>query len=194
MSKAIPSKSIPKRVLSISTSFDWVRSKTILMWRTIALMIFIAAVSRQVDFLITQADRRAVVLPHAIVYFALALCGVIVGLSLPIFTRRVGETLLRTLLPKTAETKRKELLRSIAACIVFLGMLPVPLWTLPTLNAFLDGHIWLFVEANLSLVLTGFLTGSAWSILLPNRLWLALLFQTVLVFMMLTNILASSSW
>ncbi|KUO95360.1 hypothetical protein [Ferroacidibacillus organovorans] len=194
MSKAIPSKSVPRRILPIAASFTGTSSKAVVLCRSVALAIFAAAVSRQTDLWIAQADHRSLVLPHALVYFALVLSGQILGLTLSGALRQTTATLLRAVLPKTSEKDRAKRARSVAACIIVLGMLPVPLWTLPSLNAFLDGHIWLLIETYLVLFFMGFLTGGAWSVLLLARLWRALLFQAALVFMMLVNVLAANSW
>ncbi|MCY0874901.1 MAG: hypothetical protein OWT28_01245 [Firmicutes bacterium] len=161
---------------------------------SIGLLLYIAAVNTEADHWVTHFDQAAVVLPHDAIYFAILFAGVWLALSLSTTVRRIAEVFAQVLLPKRSDAQRAAFLRAASAAMIVLGMLPTLAWTLPSLNLFIDTHLALLIEVDVIVVVMGFLAGTAWSVLIPERAWLGLWVTPAVVLMTLANVLSHFSW
>ncbi|MCY0897246.1 MAG: hypothetical protein OWS03_13325 [Alicyclobacillaceae bacterium] len=150
--------------------------------------------SRPIHQVLTEWSRKSAVLPQDISYFLLLLSGELTAIALSRSTASGARSVIRILFAKRSEAGREEILRSSAAAMIVLGMLPTLAWTIPQLNLFINLHIGFLTEVDFLLFVMGFLAGTAWSILLPQKAWLGLLLTPGIVFMTLVNVLSRYSW
>lgn len=161
---------------------------------TLSLLAYGLLVSRPVQSFYYAADGAGYVDAHFLQYLGVTLSGLVTGLALGPW---IGQWLLRVvpaLLPKTPEGTRAMYLRSVAWSFILLSMVPPLLWTVQTLNLFVDVHRGLFVEANLLIFLMGVLNGTAWHVLVPRHAWLSLILAPAFLGMVLVNVLTPYSW
>lgn len=161
---------------------------------TISLVGYSLGVSHPAQSFYQGADQAGYVNPHFILYLGVAWSGLFVGLALGPWIVQWLSKAVTALLPKAPEGKRTAYLRSGAWTFILLSMVPPLLWTVSTLNAFVDVHRGLFVEANLLIFLMGALNAVAWTLLLPRHAWVSLLVTPMLLGMVLMNVLTPYSW
>ncbi len=161
---------------------------------TLSLLIFISIVSFPVKNLIVNNEMHHHSTLQASAYLLISLAGMLPGFALRVQILRFADSFSHALLQDASDERRSAYLQRTATTILLLSMVASLLWTNSALNAFVDLHRGLYVEANLIVYVMGFIVASAWILLLKRYALYGLLFSSTLLMMMIANLLASHSF
>lgn len=157
-------------------------------------MLFAAAVASPFAGLVARSDASGCVDPHAMEYLLMVFGGAVGGLGLRDRPQRAAAGIARALLPDSTDRRRAAAARGGAILAILFGMAAPILWTVPSLNQFLDAHRPIRVEVDVLLYGMGILMQSSWRVVLGNRGWIGLIATTAAALMVISGTLTSQGW
>lgn len=155
--------------------------------------LFLVAVNRSIQSRDLIYDKNHLASFHATQYLFIFVSGMCFGLgtapSLVAGFQVVFQTVQSSISRGTGLAWSR-----FAAATLAVVMIPSLLWTVSSLNVFIDSRQGLVVEADVLVVLMGLLTGSAWYALLERKAWVGILFSLCMGLMVIGSILSNAGW
>lgn len=159
-----------------------------------SVALYAAAVAAVFQRFVARSDALSCVDPHETEYLIVLFSGAIGALGLGGRPERWSAAAARALLPSASDRRRTVAIRATAALAILLGMPAALLWSVPSLNLFLDGHRPVLAEADVLLYGMGVLAQASWRVLLGRRGWIGLLAVPASALMIMASTLTSQGW